>query len=422
MAHSDLLASRDNYKPFHYPMCFERYVAAQNMHWLPSEVPLSDDVDDWNDKLNDAERELLTQLFRFFTQADTDIARAYLERYIPAFKHPEVRMMLSVIATAEANHMHAYSLLIDTIGMPETEYAAFQEYEEMSSKHEYMFSKKVSGLSEREDLALDMAVFSAFGEGMQLFSSFAILMNFQRLGKMKGMSTIIEWSIRDETYHVESMIELFHIFIAENPEIWTDDFKGHIYQACRDMVDLEDKFIDLAFKGGAVEGITPEETKTYIRFIADRRLAQLGLKPNYNIKENPFQWLDFIIGAPTHTNFFEQRSTEYSKEISGDWKTAFNYIEHINKSHTDKYPGGLLIVTGEDCVWCDLAKTKIDQQNITAQYVNSKTTYGVELLSRVAKNSVPQIFELHVKGESLRHIGGAEALITEMEESLHSNA
>src|SRR5690606_2672038 len=132
-----------------------------------------------------------------------------------------------------------------------------------------------------------LAVYSAFGEGMQLFSSFAILLNFARYNKMKGMCQIVTWSIRDESLHVESMIKLFHAFIDENKQIWKNDLKGEIYQAALDMVDLEDKFIELAFKQGGIEGLEKEEVKQYIRYIADRRLLQLGLKPKFKVKENP---------------------------------------------------------------------------------------------------------------------------------------
>jgi len=307
-----ILEPRSYYKPFQFPQFFEYYKIAQDMHWLPSEVPMAEDVNDWNHKLTEQEKSLLTQLFRFFVQADVDVAGGYFDRYIPAFPQPEIRMMLSAFATAEANHIHSYSQLLDTIGMDETEYKAFQNYDEMRDKHEYMFQQRYE-FNTVKKLALELAVFSAFGEGMQLFSSFAILLSFQQRGLMKGMSTIIEWSIRDESLHVEAMIELFHALIAEYPEIWSDDLKQSIYQTCRDMVELEDNFIDLAYADGAVDGTTPEETKLYIRYIADRRLLQLGLKPNYGVKENPYEWLEWLMNAETHTNFFEGRSTEYSK-------------------------------------------------------------------------------------------------------------
>ena len=305
-----LLKTREYYKPFQYPWAFEAYDQQQKMHWLPSEVPLAEDVRDWNERLNEKEKNLITQILKFFTQGDVDIAQAYLDNYIPKFKPPEIRMMLSSIATSEANHAHSYSLLNDTIGLPDSEYKAFQEYKAMSDKHDYLFRSKGDGV---EGMARELATFSAFGEGLQLFASFVMLLNFQRFGKMKGMCQIVTWSIRDESHHVDNMIKLFHALIDENKHIWNDDFKKTLYDVARDMVSLEDKFIDLAFEQGGVEGIEPDQIKQYIRHIADRRLLQLGLKPNFAVKDNPLPWLDWVLNGVEHTNFFENRATEYAK-------------------------------------------------------------------------------------------------------------
>ena len=313
---------REYYKPFEYPWAFEAYDQQQKMHWLPSEVPLHEDVHDWSSKMTAPEKNLVKQILTFFTQGDVDIAQAYMDVYIPMFKKPEVRMMLSAIATSEANHAHSYSLLNDTIGMDDREYKAFQEYKEMADKHNYLWESK--GGNDNQKVIRDMAVFSAFGEGLQLFGSFIMLLNFQRFGKMKGMGQIVAWSIRDENHHVENMLKLFHTILDEQPELWNDDFKKSLYDICRDMVTLEEKFIDLAFNQGPVEGLTPEEVKSYIHYMADRRLLQLGLKPNYGVKENPLDWVDYIVNGQAHENFFETKSTEYAKgAVQGDWSNAF---------------------------------------------------------------------------------------------------
>ena len=313
---------RSYYKPFQYPWAFESYDMQQKMHWLPSEVPLHEDVNDWNNRMDTAEKNLVKQILTFFTQGDVDIAQAYMDVYIPMFKQPEIRMMLSAIATSEANHAHSYSLLNDTIGMDDKEYKAFQEYAAMNDKHNYLWQNK--GGTRDEKLVRDMAVFSAFGEGLQLFASFVMLLNFQRHGKMKGMGQIVAWSIRDESHHVESMIKLFHCLLDEKPHVWNDTFKKSLYDICRDMVTLEDRFIDLAFELGPVEGLEPHEVKQYIRYIADRRLLQLGLKPNFGVKENPLECVDWVINGVEHTNFFENRSTEYAKgALQGSWDDAF---------------------------------------------------------------------------------------------------
>tara|TARA_X000001382_G_scaffold20669_1_gene12562 strand:+ start:5559 stop:6521 length:963 start_codon:yes stop_codon:yes gene_type:complete len=310
---------RSHYKPFDHPWAFDAFVQQNKMHWLPEEVPLSEDILDWNKRLTEGEKDLLTQIFRFFTQGDVDIAKAYCEEYIPLFKKPELRMMLMSFAAMEAVHIHAYSLLLDTVGMPESEYQAFQEYEEMVNKHNYLFEGNSSELQK-------IAKFSAFGEGLQLFSSFAILLNFARHGKMKGMGQIVTWSIRDETLHVESMIKLFHEYLDDNMKLWNDETKARIYQTCRDMVELEDTFIDLAFNVvGELEGLTKEEVKDYVRYLADRRLLQLGLKPNYKIQKNPLPWMEEMLNGVEHANFFDIRATEYFR--SGSFDGSFDFLE-----------------------------------------------------------------------------------------------
>ena len=317
-----LTGTREYYKPFDHPWMFDYYVQQNQMHWFPEDVPLHTDVKDWQE-LNESEKNLLTQIFRLFTQSDVDVSTGYVDRYMRIFKKPEARMMMGAFNNMESIHQHAYSLLLDTVGMPEIEYKAFSEYSVMLDKHEYINNIKVSP-KDKKSIAKALAVYSGFTEGLQLFSSFIILLNFPRFGRMKGMGQIITYSIRDESLHVEAMTKLFRDYIQENIELWTDDLKKEIYQACRDMVDLEDRFLNLVFEMGNIEGLTQAEMKKYIRYIADRRLLQLGLKPNYNVKDNPLTWLDDVLGVE-HQNFFEGRSTAYMKAgLRGDVnKTEF---------------------------------------------------------------------------------------------------
>jgi ribonucleoside-diphosphate reductase beta chain len=276
--------------------------------------------------MTDEEKNLLTQIFRLFTQSDVDVGAGYVDRYMRIFKKPEARMMMSSFANMESIHQHAYSLLLDTVGMPEVEYKAFSEYEAMADKHEYINAVKVTK-GDKKSIAKALAIYSGFTEGLQLFSSFIILLNFPRFGKMKGMGQIITYSIRDESMHVEAMTKLFREFMQENIDLWTDDFKAEIYQACREMVDLEDRFLDLVFEQGDIPGLTKKEMQQYIRYIADRRLLQLGLKPNYEVKDNPLNWLDDVLGVE-HQNFFEGRATTYMKAgLRGDvGSVTFNKV------------------------------------------------------------------------------------------------
>jgi ribonucleoside-diphosphate reductase beta chain len=314
-----LLTPSYSYKPFRYPWAYDFWKKQQQVHWMPEEVPLGEDLKDWATKLSDGERNLLTQIFRFFTQSDVEVNDNYMERYARVFKPTEIKMMLSAFSNMETIHIAAYALLLETIGMPETEFAAFLEYEEMKAKHDYM---QTFGVDTEADIARTLAMFGAFTEGLQLFASFAMLMNFPRFNKMKGMGQIVSWSVRDESLHCEGMIKLYHAFSKETGAV-TRSVADDIVENCRTVVGLEDKFIDLAFEAGEVQGMTPDDIKAYIRFIADWRLRQLELPELYGVKENPLPWLQQMLSGVEHANFFEARATEYSKAATrGSWHGA----------------------------------------------------------------------------------------------------
>jgi len=138
------------------------------------------------------------------------------------------------------------------------------------------------------------------------------------------MGQIVTWSVRDETLHTLSIIRLFKTFVDENSEVWTEDLKAEITEACKTIVSHEDAFIDLSFGMGGIEGLKAQEVKDYIRYIGDRRLKQVGLQPIFGIEKNPLPWMDAILNGAEHTNFFENRATEYSKaSTTGTWEEAF---------------------------------------------------------------------------------------------------
>jgi ribonucleoside-diphosphate reductase beta chain len=318
-----LTDQRNYFKPFNYPWAYDAWLKHEQAHWLHSEVPMAEDVKDWKKRLTNEEKQFLTNIFRFFTQGDIDVAGGYVNNYLPYFPQPEIRMMLMGFAAREALHIAAYSHLIETLGLPESTYNQFLEYQEMKDKHDYVteLSSKNGTL---ESTATHIAVFSAFTEGMQLFSSFIMLLNFPRHGLMKGMGQIVTWSIVDETMHAESMIRLFKEFIKENNEIWNDELKGKIYTIAEKMVELEDKFIDLSFANAEMRELTAEDVKKYIRYIADRRLISLGMKGIFKVKKNPLPWVEEMINAPVHGNFFENRVTDYAKgALGGSWEDVW---------------------------------------------------------------------------------------------------
>lgn len=324
-----LTDTRDSFKPFQYPEFYKIWLEHEQIHWIHSVIPMQQDIKDWKKNLNSDQKNFLTQILRLFTQGDIDVASAYVNNYLPVFPQPEVRMMLLGFAAREAIHIAAYSHLLETLGFPDSTYDDFFQYKEMAAKHDF-FNEISSG--DKNQVIQQMCAVSAFTEGMQLFSSFVMLLNFGRNNLMPGMTKIVTWSIIDEGKHVEGMTKLFREFVKENRDVWTDELKSQLYAIAEKMVELEDGFINLAY--GAMDGsefkqpLLKEDVHTYIRYIADRRLIGLGLKGIFKQKKNPLPWVDEMLVLPSHTNFFEQEESSYSKgALTGTWNDVWGCAE-----------------------------------------------------------------------------------------------
>lgn len=307
------------YKPFGYPWAYEAWLEQQRNHWLPEEVPMTEDVIDWKTKLNDRERNLITQILRFFTQSDIEVNGVYQKYYANTFKPTEILMMIGAFANIETVHIAAYSHLIDTLGLPESEYSAFLKYQEMKEKYEHW---QEFNMDSPKEIAKTLAVFGGFTEGLQLFASFAMLMNFQRFNKMRGIGQIVGWSVRDESLHCVNIIKLFHAFCEENrKDIDMAELHSELKEHLVRIMENEDAFIDLAFEAGDVEGLSAEDVKRYIRYMANRRCNQLGLDVLYpEVSVNPLPWMDENLSSHDHSDFFSTKVNEYSKAgTSGDW-------------------------------------------------------------------------------------------------------
>lgn len=391
---SNLFAYNKFYKPFYHSWAVDLTVEHERMHWIEEEIELMDDIQDWKTgKLTPSEKNFITQILRLFTQSDVNVGQFYLDLLIPTFKNNEVRNMLSSFATREGIHQRAYALLNDTLGLPESEYAAFLEYEEMADKAEFMMD---ANPDTKEGLGLTLAK-SVFNEGVSLFASFVMLLSFQRRGLMIGMGKVVEWSTKDETKHVEGIAKLFRTYCEDHPEIVTDEFKKNIYDMARTAVSLEEKFIDLAYEMGEIEGLKAQDVKDYIRYITDRRLVQLGLKPNWDIEENPLDWVDWVLNGADHTNFFENKVADYEVgSIIGEW----DYFE-IKE---------FKIYSKEDCPFCERAKNLIVEKNHIYDEIDltdnekRQAFYKENGFLENNQNTVPKIYE--IKDGKEIYIGG----------------
>lgn len=308
------------YKPFHYPWAMELAAEHEDIHWTEKELDLAEDVKNWKNDLTPEEKNLVSQILRLFTQSDVQVGQNYADYFIPIFKNNEIRNGLYSIASREGTHQRAYAMINETLNLPDSEFHAFLEYTAMSDKATFMGANDTT---DDHGIALALAK-TVFSEGVSLFGAFAMLLNFQRFGKMKGMCEAVRWSIIDESMHVEFMSKVFRAYCEENPHVVTDELKLAIYEMAREVERLENKYLDLAFELGDVEGLRKDEMKEYVKYLLDRRLLQLGLKANFNVEKNPIKWFDQIMGSTTHANFFESRVTDYQVVgMTGEWEDAY---------------------------------------------------------------------------------------------------
>jgi len=307
-----LLSTRIEYAPFEYQQAYRYWELQQQSHWLHHEIAMAGDIQDWKENLTQSEKNVIAGILKGFTQAEILIEDYWSNKVCNWFKKPEIQMMGNTFASFESIHAVSYAYLNDSLGL--TDYKAFLDEPTTKAKIDRLINTK--GKS-KEDIAKSLAIFSAFNEGVNLFSSFAVLLNFSRFNKLKGVGQIIAFSIKDETLHSDAGCWLFKQFVSEYPEVFTDEMKKDIYEAARLTVQLEDEFIDKVFELGSIEGLDPKDLKVFIRHRCNTKLPDLGLKPNWkNIDKDALkrmEWFSTLSAGVSHQDFFSGRVTDYSK-------------------------------------------------------------------------------------------------------------
>jgi len=307
-----LLNPRAAYAPFEYEQAYKYWELQQQSHWIHTEISMASDINDWKSNLNDIERNVIGNILKGFTQSEVFIQEYWSQMVAKWFKKPEIQMMAAAFASMESIHAVSYAYLNQSLGLED--FSAFLHEPTAKAKIDRLITTKGKT---KEEIARSLAIFSGFNEGVNLFSSFAVLLNFSRFNKMKGLGQIIAFSIKDESLHSEAGCWLFRTLIQEYGDIWTDDLKKQVYQAARDTVELEDLFIDKTFELGDVEGLTVKDLKAFIRHRTNTKLNDLGLKANWkNIDKDSLSrmtWFDILSSGVSHADFFSQRVSDYSK-------------------------------------------------------------------------------------------------------------
>lgn len=317
-----LLRPRMTYAPFEYPEAFAYWEKQQQSHWIPNEVNLASDVNDWKLTLTAGEKNLIGHVLKGFVQSEVFIQEYWSGQVAQWFKKPEVQMMAAAFASMESVHAVSYALLNTSLGLED--FDAFLQEPSAKAKIDRLVTTK--GTTPRE-VARSLAVFSAFNEGVNLFSSFAVLLNFSRFNKLKGVGQIIAFSIKDESLHSEAGCWLFRTLVAENPGMLDAELKADIYEAARLTVELEDAFIRQAYSVGTTEGLTEYDLMQFIRFRANTKLRDLGLGALWTDIDRAaverMSWFDVLSAGVNHSDFFASRVTDYSKgtvDFSNVWE------------------------------------------------------------------------------------------------------
>ena len=323
-----LLKERVVYKPLEYPKAYDYWLKQQQAHWLHTEVPMAQDVTDWKSNMKDHEKNIIGGILKGFAQTETIVNDYWSTLVTKWFRKPEIIMMGTTLGSSETIHAEAYSLLNEQLGLDN--FAEFLEDETTMAKIESLMNVRDNhdGTANWHDRAKSLAIFSAFTEGVNLFSSFAVLLSFKMRNKLKGVGQIVEWSVRDESLHSEAGCWLFRTLMEENPRFKTKKLVKEIEESAHLALKLEFDFIDKIFEMGDLENLTKDELKNFIKHRVNTKMGDLGLEPIIPAAEidkgalKTMKWFDAVIAGKQHTDFFASRVTNYSKGHL-DWSSAF---------------------------------------------------------------------------------------------------
>ncbi len=306
------------FKPFEYQWAYDYWFKQHNSHWLHTEINMDDDVTDWNENLSKEEKNVVGNILKGFTQTECEVGD-YWSSYVPRwFPVPEIKMMGQTFGAFETIHAVAYSYLNDTLGLDDFE--AFLEDEATMAKLEVLM--EIDPLTEDlTQIARSLALFSAAAEGIQLFSSFAVLFSFKNKGLMNKMGKQMEFSIRDESLHSEAGCRLFRTLCDENPGLF-DKVRDDVVYGIDLALQNEFKYIDKIFELGDLETISKAQLKNFMYDRANKKLRELGIKDvKYSVDETLLEemsWFYVATAGEQQTDFFANRETNYNKANS-DW-------------------------------------------------------------------------------------------------------
>ena len=314
-----LFKERIPYKPFEYPIYYtEGWLKQAQVFWLHTEIPMSGDVKDWNEKLNPAEKNLVGNILLGFAQTECAVSDYWTQKVVSWFPKHEIQQMAMMFGSQETIHAVAYSYLNETLGLEDFE--AFLHEPATAERFDNLVSYDGN---DPVGIGRSLAIFSAFAEGVSLYSAFAVLYSFQLRNLLKGVGQQMKWSVRDESLHSKMGCTLFRHMCEEIPTL-LEDCKEDVYSAAKMMMELEEKYIDKMFEMGDIENLKSYDLKQFVRKRTNEKLQELGYSDKrrfFHYDKNAasnLDWFYHLTGGHTHTDFFAIRPTDYSKANEGE--------------------------------------------------------------------------------------------------------
>lgn len=402
---SSIFDKSESYRPFKYPYLMEsveRHVV--DLYWEVHQLDFSDDVKQYYSKdgmktLNvphETNKQILTKVLNLFTQMDIAAGELYCQ-LLPYVGNNEVRNWFMVAAARESTHQRCYAAAVEALSFPESSWTEFMKFKEMQDKLDVMYGGEDTDPSTKVGFMKTLArLFLA--EGICLFGAFASMLNLRRFGLMQGTNKVNEWSLRDEEEHVDNNMKIFLKELENFNKEDKREIMNYVKKIIKSYVEAEHLFLDLVYEIGDQEDMTKADMKTYIKYLANLRMKQLGWKPVYEDVSNPLTWMDWVLSGKKHTNFFEERVADYSHDTlkgSVDYGSYSLQLDISSVETATVLPKDVLTVYSTGwCGYCNSLKDFLDENLITYRVVD------VDSLDNFDYKTIPQVFEGNT------HIGG----------------
>lgn len=411
----------ESYRPFLFPWAVDaEKTHSISQHWHEGQVDLQSDMQQYfspnglatPNQTHKVNKDILDKMMTLFTHMDVAVGTGYT-KILPMVGNNEVRTLLMAQASREIRHQRGYALGAETFGFSDSEWTMFADYVEMQDKIDLM----------SDDLLLDKEVSKPYefcvmltqillGEGIGLFTAFSILLNYKRFGLLVGYNDVNQWSLLDETEHVKNNIRILKEAKKDLTEVEVTSLDRFIVNLINKYVEAEHEFSRILYEIGTPEEMEYQDTLDYISYLGELRLYQMELIGEESVRKNPYPWMDYLLSAPRHGNFFEKKITDYSHTgLLGDieYGKYSSLLDEFGRVGTQKFK-----VYGRDsCPYCTKAIKLLDSIGADYIYIDTREDLGGTPFKeyfldkhKIAKSTVPQVFLLD-KGNEV-YIGGYE--------------